>query len=162
MMKNECEIVKDLLTNYHEGIVSSSTKEFVEKHLENCVKCKEMLTMIEEDEKKEEEKEKTKEKFEIKYLLKLKRSSLKSTIIASLVLLLVLGTFIIQPLCTKKIATDVYDKIQTIETGDNFKVVITRKNYANNEEYEEGFYYKDGKYKSEDYLTVRTSFFYLW
>lgn len=155
MMKNECEIVKDLLVNYEAGLVSSDTKEFVEKHLKNCTKCKEMLEMIREDEKKEEEKEKTKEKFEIKYLLKLRRSSLKSTIIASIVLVLVAIVCFIEPLHAKSIATNTYNAIQEIEKADNFKITVTHKDYSRDKEYEDVFYYKDGKYKSTNSVGTR-------
>ena len=36
MIKNECDIVKDLLPNYIEGILSDNSKEFVDKHIKTC------------------------------------------------------------------------------------------------------------------------------
>lgn len=36
-----CEIVRDLLPLYHDGVVSESTKKVVEEHLETCKECTE-------------------------------------------------------------------------------------------------------------------------
>ena len=43
MIKNECEIVKDLIPSYIENLVSEGTKEFVEKHIKTCDSCKDTL-----------------------------------------------------------------------------------------------------------------------
>lgn len=43
MIKNECEIVRDLLPNYIENQIADGTKEFVEKHIKSCKECKEIL-----------------------------------------------------------------------------------------------------------------------
>ena len=43
MVKNECEIVKDLIPNYMENQVSSSTKDFIEEHIKNCNACKNLI-----------------------------------------------------------------------------------------------------------------------
>lgn len=45
-MKNECSIVKDLLPNYIENQISTSTKDFVEKHITSCSECKETLDYL--------------------------------------------------------------------------------------------------------------------
>ena len=37
MMKNECDIVRDLLNN--EEILSNTSKDFIKKHLEKCDSC---------------------------------------------------------------------------------------------------------------------------
>ena len=52
-MKNECDIVGDLLFSYNDDILSNTSKELVEEHLKNCEKCKKMLEEIrqENDEK---------------------------------------------------------------------------------------------------------------
>ena len=42
-MKNECDIVKDLLNSYDEGILSETSKKFVENHLTGCENCKQIL-----------------------------------------------------------------------------------------------------------------------
>ena len=41
-MKNECDIVKDLLFSYKDGVLSDTSKELVENHLKTCESCKNM------------------------------------------------------------------------------------------------------------------------
>lgn len=54
-MKNECDVVQDLLFSYNDGILSETSKELVEEHLKKCEKCKKNLEEIkkENDEKKQ-------------------------------------------------------------------------------------------------------------
>ena len=42
-MKNECDIVKDLLPLYAEGMLSESSVAFVEEHVKNCPGCADAL-----------------------------------------------------------------------------------------------------------------------
>ncbi len=52
-MKNECNIVRDLLPLYIENMASAETKEFVEAHLSKCPECNEIyLNMTDKDEGK--------------------------------------------------------------------------------------------------------------
>lgn len=39
-MKISCEIIKDLLPLYHDGVCSNDSKTMVEEHLANCDSCK--------------------------------------------------------------------------------------------------------------------------
>ncbi len=48
-MKNECDIVQDLLFSYNDGILSETSKELVEEHLKKCNKCKEILEEIKQE-----------------------------------------------------------------------------------------------------------------
>ena len=41
-MKNECNIVRDLLPLYIENMASEETRAFVEVHLSNCPECNEI------------------------------------------------------------------------------------------------------------------------
>ncbi len=45
-MKNECDIVCDLLFSYNDGILSNTSKELVAEHLKKCEKCKKNLEEI--------------------------------------------------------------------------------------------------------------------
>ena len=38
-MKNECNIIKDILPLYAEKMVSEDTVDFIEEHLKNCPAC---------------------------------------------------------------------------------------------------------------------------
>lgn len=42
----ECNIVKDLLPLYVEELCSEDTREYVEKHLESCIECKESFQYL--------------------------------------------------------------------------------------------------------------------
>ena len=39
-MKNECNIIRDILPLYIEDMVSADTAAFVEEHLETCAECR--------------------------------------------------------------------------------------------------------------------------
>ncbi len=43
MENKNCDIVKDLIPSYAEGICSQATKEYVEEHLESCGNCRQVL-----------------------------------------------------------------------------------------------------------------------
>lgn len=45
-MKNECEIVMDLLPLYAENIASETSADFVRRHIENCPACRAELEFI--------------------------------------------------------------------------------------------------------------------
>lgn len=85
-MKKECEIVQDLLFCYHDGVASNGSKELVEKHLQTCDECRQVL----EDMKKDKERQDYQE--EIDYLEKINKKMKRKTITAiiSLMILLVL------------------------------------------------------------------------
>ncbi len=48
-MKNECDIVEDLLFSYNDGVLSNTSKELVEQHLKSCEKCQSFLEEIRQD-----------------------------------------------------------------------------------------------------------------
>lgn len=54
-MKNECDIVQDLLFGYNDKTLRNTSKEFVENHLKECNECKEVLKQIKNDTEPEEE-----------------------------------------------------------------------------------------------------------
>ena len=48
-MSKECEIIRDLLPLYAEGLTSEASNEFVEKHLKDCAECTELLKDMREE-----------------------------------------------------------------------------------------------------------------
>lgn len=40
MSKKECDIIKDLLPSYEDGICSEASKEWIEEHLKECEECR--------------------------------------------------------------------------------------------------------------------------
>ena len=68
--KEKCKIVQDLLPNYIDKLTSEETNSFIEKHLEECKECHEII----ENMKKDFEKERNElNKKTIKYAKKYKR-----------------------------------------------------------------------------------------
>lgn len=83
-MKKECEIVQDLLFCYHDGVASNGSKELVEKHLQTCDECRQVL----EDMKKDKERQDYQE--EIDYLEKINKKMKRKTITAIISLMILL------------------------------------------------------------------------
>ena len=50
-MKNECDIVKDLLFSYNDGVLSETSKKLVEEHLKTCESCSNVLKEIKQESK---------------------------------------------------------------------------------------------------------------
>ena len=85
-MKNDlsCEVVRDLLPSYLDGVASGETKAAVERHMEECPACRETLRRMKEPEVAAPPEEK-----EIDYLKKVRRrSSRKVAVILGIVVLL--------------------------------------------------------------------------
>ena len=83
-MKNECDIVQDLLFGYSDGILSKTSNEFVEEHLKKCSTCKTYLKEI-----KNENDHESSEK-EIDYLKEIKRKINKKNILICIGLIIIL------------------------------------------------------------------------
>ncbi|GEM_PF-350033 len=49
MTKISCEIIKDLLPLYHDGVCSDQSKQLIEEHLEECETCRAELAQIAAD-----------------------------------------------------------------------------------------------------------------
>ena len=47
-MNISCEIIKDLLPLYHDGVCSNESKAMIEEHLAECDKCKKELDEMDE------------------------------------------------------------------------------------------------------------------
>ncbi len=80
-MKNECDIVRDLLFSYCDGVLSQTSKELVEEHLKNCESCRNILEEIKQDDKN------PKQKKEIDFLKNIKKKLNKKNIIISITLI---------------------------------------------------------------------------
>ena len=51
-MKENCNLVKDLMVLYHKNVCSNDSKIFVEKHIDQCQKCKDYLNKMNDNEEK--------------------------------------------------------------------------------------------------------------
>lgn len=50
MNEIKCEVVEDLITLYVDNVASEESNKVVEKHLEECVKCRSFLEVLKRDE----------------------------------------------------------------------------------------------------------------
>ena len=73
---NECNVIKDLLPNYMENLVSEDTRTYIENHLKECKECRQVFETIKDEQKQERMNSKQKEKKEIDYLKKYKNKKL--------------------------------------------------------------------------------------
>ncbi|WP_027399592.1 zf-HC2 domain-containing protein [Anaerovorax odorimutans] len=48
-MKIDCDIIKDLLPLYVDGVCSQKSKEMIEKHINECPLCKEELKLMHQE-----------------------------------------------------------------------------------------------------------------
>ena len=53
MKNSNCSIIKDLIPNYIEDLVSDETKAFMENHINTCNECRQILQMAQKEQKKE-------------------------------------------------------------------------------------------------------------
>lgn len=83
-MKNECDIVKDLLFSYNDGILSDTSKELVENRLKKCEKCKLFLEEIKQENYKKNEIK------EIDFLKNIKKKINKKNIILSVIFIILI------------------------------------------------------------------------
>lgn len=44
-----CNIIKDLLPSYADGVCSDETRKAVEEHIQECAKCRSLLTMLQQE-----------------------------------------------------------------------------------------------------------------
>ena len=163
MIKNECEIVRDLMPNYIENQISDKAKEFVEEHLVSCKECKEIVNTL------QVENQETSEDREIDFLKKYNRKMNILKIVASILIVVIVSMCTILSLeyMTKRkedkktqyiseIMDKAYLKIEDIKqeilNGGNYKVIeeSTYKNYVGEESSSRfATFYKDLNYREE-------------
>lgn len=94
MSKLSCDVVRDLVPTYVDGICSADTKTIVEQHLQECSSCKNLVEMIRETEIVTE----ASDIKEIDYMRKIKKSfTIKNIICIGALMLItaaVVGIFI--------------------------------------------------------------------
>ena len=94
-MKNECDIVRDLLFSYNDGVLSQTSKELVEEHLKKCSSCRNVFEEIKQDSKEIDE---TKE---IDFFKRMKKKLNKKNIIISVSVIFLLFIIIFNVLVFK-------------------------------------------------------------
>lgn len=160
--KNECEIVKDLAIPFTENLINSGSEEFVREHLLTCENCKKYYENIKSSLSIENEIEFDKDNIIINQFKKIHNhiNILKIIIIVILVLIItILSTYYIKNNKLVNIINTAYNKIEYMRELNNYKLTVTtiQKNLKTNDymEYEQNYYYKDGKYKIEADDSIR-------
>lgn len=74
----KCEIIRDLLPSYIDGLTSRESNEAIEEHLTGCVECREMLSEM----RKDLNTERTKEETNIQPFLKIKKATAWKVLVA--------------------------------------------------------------------------------
>lgn len=153
-MKNECEIVGDLLPNYIEDLLTKNIKEYVKKHINSCSECKRKLELMKEEKIKEENRNEREEKADLEHLKKYKKKFILLKICAiafAIIVAFMAVSFVIEYFKISNIFNNANTTKQELLQLENYSIYTTsrRINYKTSEEmisYDE-FYYKDGKYK---------------
>lgn len=155
-MKNECEVIKDLLPSYIAGVLSSETDDAIKEHITNCTTCREILKNMNNGEINKSSIQGEKE--EIDYLKKhnTKMKTLKIILILIILILIAFPSiFIIKYNYNVNIMKLVSNNIEKIQEENNYTVNVTehRIDYENKRVFTttSKYYYKDNKYKIENH-----------
>lgn len=156
-MKDECGIIRDLLPCYVEQLESNQTKKFVEKHINECDECKEILKNMQSDKINEKEKNEKEDQVEIKNIKKYRRKNINVKIIIIVLILIVisLGSIFAKYAKNSNIIFEAYNHIQEVKETNNFKIIVEEHRKEEGMKQEEintyEYLYKDGKYKKNIY-----------
>ena len=153
-MKNECEIVKDLLPSYIGHTLSPETNTFINEHLSKCQNCKKTLDNMQVQNKRGKD-----EYIEIAHLKKYNTRLMITKLFLFLILfIIIISTIIIfiKYSYNNNIMSKVIKNINGYKSSDNYTLNIRehRINYGENSNEDitiTNYYYKDGKYKIESY-----------
>ncbi len=80
-----CDIIRDLLPSYIDGIATDETNKIVKEHIEVCESCKKTLEFMSAPEEQKD----INEKKEINFLKKVKKRNIKAVIISAVAVVLV-------------------------------------------------------------------------
>ena len=141
-MKNNCNLVQDLLPNYIEKITTQETNDFIENHLKSCEKCKE----IHENMISDLEKESVKNTEVVKTIKKYKR---RIFLIKFIIFAIVIG-FVFSTLGNIGfkywVVSNAFEKNTNFDLGGNYTLAEYEESIEKNEHHVET-YYCDGKMK---------------
>lgn len=134
--KTNCKIIQDLLPNYIEGLTNEETNDFIEKHMEECNKCKETLRNMQNTLKINNTINNVKE---VKYIKKYN----KKLRLLKVTLLIIVALFILRTGRNAIIIKGSSNKADKYISSNNYHKTITT--YNGNSIIEMETYYKEGK-----------------
>ena len=160
--KDECEIVKDLAIPYTEELVNIGSKKFIKEHLSQCESCTQYYKNIKSEINKENTREKNKDNIVVDQFKKINRhiNVLKITLISIFIFIIIASSvFYFKYQRTVSIIDNAYSKIEYLRELNNYKLKVKtiQKNLVTDDymEYEQNYYYKDGKYKIESNDSIK-------
>ena len=154
-MKRICSIIRDLLPNYIENLVSDETKQYVENHVTKCTECKQILENIEGNDT-EKILNTLGEEAEIRFIKKHKRKKVifkTIGIILLIIFFIVFIAFAIRFIPVNSVRLKTYDKLQKLKEMNNYKVTVEKTINVLGEVSDKStitYYYKDCKYKEDN------------
>lgn len=158
MNNANCNIILDLLPGYIENDVTEDTKRFIENHLRECDRCRNILHEMKQDIIQEQDKIEYDTKVETEKIKKVKRNLKihKNILVISSIVLLLLSIIFLYNQFNKSL----YDKIQETyaknQSLNNYHITqnVTYKNLVDgngNFNFVTQLYCKDGNFKSSTY-----------
>lgn len=132
--KLPCDIVRDLLPLYHDGVVSTVTADAVAEHLEGCESCQsEYQLLCEELPKVTTQEPSTKKKF-LDLMGRQKRQKIVAVIMAVVLTVVVIsgiGVFLTQPAILNVSEEDIsVEHLYRFETEEGPRFFIVYKNFS--------------------------------
>lgn len=155
-MKNECDVIKDLLPNYVEDLVSSETKKYIENHISSCKNCEQTLEIMKDNKNREEQEE----RIELKNFKKYRRKVLLLKLFAigfGIILLMIVLSFVIKYYHINFLMNDLKNKKEELLALDNYSIYTT-SHHINYQTDTEDFYYDEYCYKDGNYKTISKSY----
>lgn len=134
-MKRKCSLIRDLLPNYIENLVSEETKQYVNNHIMRCEECKQILKDMEGDNIDEitNALEKEAETRIIKIIKKQKKRKFIFKAIAIILLFVLFVSIIcfsVRFIPINFVRSKAYNKLQELKAMDNYKLTIERTSNA--------------------------------
>lgn len=159
---SECEIVKDLAIPYTEGLINPKSKEFVDVHLSTCNNCMKYYKDIKSDIFKEKYNEVQEDKIVINQFSKINKkiNILKICLISIMIIVLIIASLLFAKYQKNhNVINRSYNQIESMKELNNYKLTVKtiQNNFDTNDQmnYEEVYYYKDGKYKIESDNSIK-------
>lgn len=134
-MKYKCEVIKDLLPLYVDGVSSKESNKIIEEHLKECKKCEETYEKLKDNSFIDEVKNNSNDNEESKKVIKsiknkIFRGKLLFAVVAIVVVLICLCS--IYTYMNKKIIPINYeDNINILEKDGNIYAVLKNNTYIN-------------------------------
>ena len=140
-MKNECNLVKDLLFNYNEGTLSDTSKEIVEEHLKKCESCRNFFEKIQKQNSNDID-------FLKKIRKKINTKNFLIGIISIILIILILFCISFYISNTKKVSilNGLRNKAEMFNTLSNYSYTVTSI-YNDSKSFDE-YFYKDKAFYS--------------